>query len=93
VSQINLRRATRRDWLTAWENEPYNYATPRDYQVSDISMPSEPVVLADDSRSSTSGERRCRYNNIPARQRRLTVVRLTSIDDDYKAHLMQMLSN
>jgi len=29
-------------------NEPYNYvrATPRDYQVADISLPSEPVLLA-----------------------------------------------
>jgi len=76
-------------------NEPYNYvrATPRDYQVVDISSPSEPVLLA------TVKEVRHELVNSDTGttfllgSEGLTVVRRTSVENDYKTHLMQMMSN
>jgi hypothetical protein len=73
-------------------NEPYNYvrATPRDYQVVDISLPSEPVLLA------TVKEVRHKIVNADTGttfllgSEGLTVIRRTSVENDYKTHLMQM---
>jgi hypothetical protein len=73
-------------------DEPYNYVrtTPRDYQVVDISSPSEPALLA------TVKEVRHEVVNADTGttfllgSEGLTVVRRTSVENDYKTHLMQM---
>jgi hypothetical protein len=76
-------------------DEPYNYvrATPRDYQVIDISLPSGPALLAT--------VKEVRYEVVNANtgttfllgSEGLTVVRRTSVENDYKTHLIQMASN
>lgn len=76
-------------------NEPYNYipAVPRDYQVVDISLPSEPVLLA------TIKQVKHRVVNVDTGTTfllgsdGLTVVRRISVENDYKIHQMQLQGN
>jgi len=77
-------------------NEPYNpfvRAVPRDYQVIDISVPSDPLVLATVKQvkhkvvNSTTG------TTFLLGSEGLTVIRRTSVENDYKVHLMQQSSN
>jgi hypothetical protein len=76
-------------------NEPYNYtrAVPRDYQVIDISSPSDPLLL------TTVKEVRHQVVNgdtgttFLLGSAGLTVVRRLSVENDYKVHLMQLSNN
>jgi hypothetical protein len=76
-------------------NEPYNYirAVPRDYQVIDISSPSDPLLL------TTVKEVKHRVVNgdtgttFLLGSDGLTVVRRLSVENDYKVHLMQLSNN
>jgi hypothetical protein len=76
-------------------DEPYNYvrATPRDYQVVDISLPSEPVLLTTVKEVRHQVVRDDTGTTFLLGSEGLTVVRRTSVENDYKAHLMQMSSN
>jgi hypothetical protein len=75
--------------------EPYNYtrAVPRDYQVIDISSPSDPLLL------TTVKEVRHQVANgdtgttFLLGSDGLTVVRRLSVENDYKVHLMQLSNN
>jgi hypothetical protein len=73
-------------------NEPYNYvrATPRDYQVVDISLPSEPVLLATIKEVKHEVVKDDTGTTFLLGSEGLTVVRRTSVEYDYKTHLMQM---
>jgi hypothetical protein len=73
-------------------NEPYNYvrATPRDYQVVDISLPSEPVLLATVKEVKHEVVKDDTGTTFLLGSEGLTVVRRTSVENDYKTHLMQM---
>ncbi|HEY6765199.1 MAG TPA: hypothetical protein VI386_10525 [Candidatus Sulfotelmatobacter sp.] len=73
-------------------NEPYNYvrATPRDYQVVDISLPSEPVLLATIKEVRHEVVKDDTGTTFLLGSEGLTVVRRTSVEYDYKTHLMQM---
>ena len=73
-------------------NEPYNYvrATPRDYQVVDISSPSEPVLLATVKEVRHEVVNANTGTTFLLGSEGLTVVRRTSVENDYKTHLMQM---
>jgi hypothetical protein len=73
-------------------NEPYNYvrATPRDYQVVDISLPSEPVLLATVKEVKHEVVKDDTGTTFLLGSEGLTVVRRTSVENDYKIHLMQM---
>jgi hypothetical protein len=73
-------------------NEPYNYvrATPRDYQVVDISLPSEPVLLATVKEVKHEVVNDDTGTTFLLGSEGLTVVRRTSVENDYKTHLMQM---
>ena len=76
-------------------NEPYNYtlAVPRDYQVIDISSPSDPLLV------TTVKEVKHRVVNgdtgttFLLGSDGLTVIRRLSVENDYKTHLMQLSSN
>jgi hypothetical protein len=76
-------------------NEPYNYirAIPRDYQVIDISSPSDPLLV------TTVKEVKHRVVNgdtgttFLLGSGGLTVIRRLSVENDYKTHLMQLSSN
>lgn len=76
-------------------NEPYAYvrATPRDYQVVDISTPSDPTLLATVKQikhrvaNSDTGTTFLLGND------GLTVIRRISVENDYKTHQMQMQGN
>jgi hypothetical protein len=73
-------------------NEPYNYvrATPRDYQVVDISLPSEPVLLATIKEVKHELVKDDTGTTFLLGSEGLTVVRRTGVENDYKTHLMQM---
>jgi hypothetical protein len=76
-------------------NEPYNYirAIPRDYQVIDISSPSDPLLV------TTVKEVKHRVVNgdtgttFLLGSDGLTVIRRLSVENEYKTHLMQLSSN
>jgi hypothetical protein len=76
-------------------NEPYNYirAIARDYQVIDISSPSDPLLV------TTVKEVKHRVVNgdtgttFLLGSDGLTVIRRLSVENDYKTHLMQLSSN
>jgi hypothetical protein len=76
-------------------DEPYNYtrAVPRDYQVIDISSPSDPLLL------TTVKEVKHRVVNgdtgttFLLGSAGLTVIRRLSVENDYKVHLMQLSNN
>jgi len=76
-------------------NEPYNYvrATIRDYQVVDISSPSEPVLLATVKEVRHEVVNSDTGTTFLLGSEGLTVVRRTSVENDYKIHLMQMKAN
>jgi len=76
-------------------DEPYDYvrATPRDYQVVDISLPSEPVLLATVKEVRHEVVNSDTGTTFLLGSEGLTVVRRTSVENDYKTHLMQMSSN
>jgi LVIVD repeat len=73
-------------------NEPYNYvrATPRDYQVVDISLPSEPVLLATVKDVKHEVVNDDTGTTFLLGSEGLTVARRTSVEYGYKTHLMQM---
>jgi hypothetical protein len=76
-------------------NEPYSYvrAVPRDYQVIDISSPSDPLLL------TTVKEVKHRVVNgdtgttFLLGSAGLTVIRRLSVENDYNVHLMQLSNN
>ena len=76
-------------------DEPYNYtrAVPRDYQVIDISSPSDPLLV------TTVKQVKHRVVNGDTGTTfllgidGLTVIRRLSVENDYKTHLMQLSSN
>ena len=77
-------------------NEPYNRfvrAVPRDYQVIDISAPSDPVVLATVKQVKHKVVNRNTGTTFLLGGEGLTVIRRTSVESDYKVHLMQQSSN
>jgi len=76
-------------------NEPYTYirATPRDYQVVDISSPSEPVLLATVAQVKHKLVNRDTGTTFLLGSEGLTLVRRTSVENDYKTHQTQMNGN
>lgn len=76
-------------------NEPYNHvrSVPRDYQVIDISTPSEPALLT----TVKQVKQRILNNDTGTTfligSDGLTVVRRMSVENDYKTHLQQMSGN
>jgi hypothetical protein len=76
-------------------DEPYNYvrATPRDYQVVDISLPSQPVLLTTVKEVRHQVVKDDTGTTFLLGSEGLTVVRRTSVENDYKTHLIQMSSN
>jgi len=73
-------------------NEPYNYvrATPRDYQVVDISSPSEPALLATVAQVKHTLAKDDTGTTFLLGSEGLTVIRRPRIEDDYKVHQLQM---
>jgi hypothetical protein len=73
-------------------NEPYNYvrATPRDYQVIDISSPSEPTLLATIAQVKHRVVNNDTGTTFLLSSEGLTVIRRTSVENDYRIHQMQM---
>jgi hypothetical protein len=73
-------------------NEPYNYvrATPRDYQVVDISSPSEPTLLATVAQVKHKVVNNDTGTTFLLGSEGLTVIRRCSVENDYKVHQMQM---
>src|SRR5258708_19890297 len=73
-------------------NEPYNYvrATPRDYQVVDISLPSEPVLLATVKEVKHEVVKDDTGTTFLLGSEGLTVVRRTTFENHSKTHLIQM---
>jgi hypothetical protein len=73
-------------------NEPYNYvrATPRDYQVLDISSPSEPTLLATIAQVKHRVVNNDTGTTFLLGSEGLTVIRRTSVENDYRIHQMQM---
>ena len=76
-------------------NEPHDYvrATPRDYQIVDISSPSEPALLATVKQVKHKIVNSDTGTTFLLGRDGLTVVRRTSVEQDYKTHLMQQESN
>ena len=77
-------------------NEPYNpfvRAVPRDYQVIDISVPSDPLVLATVKQVKHKVVNDTTGTTFLLGSEGLTVIRRTSVENDYKVHLMQQSSN
>lgn len=72
-------------------NEPYDYvrSTPRDYQVVDISVPSDPVLLVTVKQVKHKVVNSDTGTTFLLGSDGLTVVRRTSVENDYKTHLMQ----
>jgi hypothetical protein len=76
-------------------NEPYEYvrATPRDFQVVDISTPSDPALLATVKQVKHRVVNGDTGTTFLLGSDGLTVIRRTSVENDYKTHLMQMQGN
>lgn len=76
-------------------NEPYTYirATPRDYQVIDISSPSEPVLLATVAQVKHKLVNGDTGTTFLLGSEGLTLVRRTSVENDYKTHQTQTNGN
>ena len=76
-------------------NEPYNYirATPVDFQVVDLSTPSEPTLLATVKQVKHRIMNSDTGTTFLLGSEGLTVVRQTSVENDYKTHLMQSEGN
>lgn len=76
-------------------NEPYNYvrAVPRDYQVVDISRPSDPALLTTVKlvkHRVVNGETGTTFL---LGSEGLTVIRRLSVENEYKTHLIQFSGN
>ncbi len=76
-------------------NEPYNYvqAMPRDYQVVDISTPSDPTLLTIVKQVKHRVVNNDTGTTFLLGSNGLTVVRRISVENDYKAHMQQMNGN
>jgi hypothetical protein len=76
-------------------NEPYNYvrANPRDYQVVDISSPSQPVLLTTVKEVKHEVVKDDTGTTFLLGSEGLTVVRRIRVENDYKTHLIQMSAN
>ena len=76
-------------------NEPYNYvrAIPRDYQVVDLSTPSDPTLLATVKQVKHRVVNSDTGTTFLLGADGLTVVRRISVENDYKTHLMQSEGN
>jgi hypothetical protein len=73
-------------------NEPYNYvrATPRDYQVVDISSPSVPTLLATVAQVKHKLAKDDTGTTFLLGSEGLTVIRRPRVEDAYKVHQFQM---
>jgi hypothetical protein len=73
-------------------NEPYNYvrATPRDYQVVDISSPAEPTLLATVAQVKHRLVKDDTGTTFLLGSEGLTVIRRPRIEEDHKIHQFQM---
>ena len=76
-------------------SEPYNYvrAVPRDYQVVDISIPSEPSLLTTVKAVKHQVTNNDTGTTFLLGSDGLTVIRRMSVEEDYKTHQMQMQGN
>jgi len=76
-------------------NEPYNYtrAVPRDYQVIDISSPSDPLLLTTVKEVKHQVVNGDTGTTFLLGSDGLTVIRRLSVENDYKVHLMQLSNN
>jgi hypothetical protein len=76
-------------------NEPYNYvrAIPRDYQVVDLSTPSDPTLLATVKQVKHRVVNSDTGTTFLLGSAGLTIVRRISVENDYKTHLMQSEGN
>ena len=76
-------------------NEPYNYirAVPRDYQVIDISSPSDPLLLATVKEVKHQVVNGDTGTTFLLGSEGLTVVRRLNVENDYRVNLLQKSSN
>lgn len=76
-------------------DEPYNYvrAVPRDYQVVDISVPSEPSLLTTVKAVKHQVTNNDTGTTFLLGSDGLTVIRRMSVEEDYKTHQIQMQGN
>ncbi len=76
-------------------NEPYNYirATPRDYQVVDISNPDSPTLLTTIKQVKHQVANNDMGTTFLLGSDGLTVVRRLSVEQDYATHQQQMSGN
>ena len=76
-------------------NEPYNYirAVPRDYQVVDISTPSDPTLLTTVKQVKHRVVNSDTGTTFLIGSDGITVVRRMSVENDYKTHMQQMSGN
>jgi hypothetical protein len=76
-------------------NEPYNYirAIPCDYQVIDISSPSDPLLITTVKEVKHQVVNGDTGTTFLLGSDGLTVIRRLSVENDYKTHLMQLSSN
>ena len=76
-------------------NEPYNYvrATPRDFQVVDISSPENPVLLTTVKQVKHQVANNEMGTTFLLGSDGLTIVRRISVENDYATHQMQMSGN
>jgi hypothetical protein len=76
-------------------NEPYNYvrAVPRDYQVMDISSPSDPLLLATVKEVKHQVVNGDTGTTFLLGSEGLTVVRRLNVENDYKINQLHLSSN
>ena len=76
-------------------NEPYNYvrAVPSDYQVVDLSIPSDPAVLTTVTLVKHRVVNGDTGTTFLLGNAGLTIVRRISVENDYKTHLQQQNGN
>ena len=76
-------------------NEPYNYvrAVPRDYQVVDISTPSDPALLTTVKQVKHRVVNDDTGTTFLIGSEGIRVVRRMSVENDYKTHMQQMKGN
>lgn len=76
-------------------NEPYNYvrATPRDYEVVDISSPENPLLLTTVKQVKHQATNNDLGTTFLLGSDGLTVVRRISVETDYATHQIQMSGN
>ena len=73
-------------------NDPYDYvrATPRDYQVVDISSPSQPMLLVTVAQVKHKLVKNDTGTTFLLGSEGLTVIRRPRVEDEYKVHRLQM---